>query len=583
MKKFLLGVLAGVLMAGLFGVVALLVLAKLGSNEKSVEKESTLVLRLEGSISEKSAADMPFGFLGGAAPPTVTDVWKSLKKAAIDPKIKAVVLMPRGLSVGWAKLQEIRGALVDYKASGKPLFVFLRAPRTPEYYLATAADRIHMVPEDLLDMKGLRAEITYYKGAMDKLGVKMEVEHAGKYKDAMDSFTRTDMTPESREALELLIDGLFVHLTDTIGGARKKPGADVRKLLDDGPFLADQAVAAGLVDALSYEDQFFDEVKQKIGGEVNRVGLTDYTRTSVDGFEGRNKIAMIVGDGAIVRGGTAANPLEDGGQITVAQMTKLFRQVSEDSSIKGVILRVDSPGGDAVASDEILREAKLLSKKKPMVISMSDVAASGGYYIAMTGDPVVAYSNTITGSIGVIYGKVNLKGLYDKLGLTKDVVQRGRNATIDSEYYPLDAQGQKKLKDGVQSVYKTFVGLVAESRKKKFEEIHELAQGRVWLGEHAKQRDLVDAMGGLDKAIELVKIRAKLAANEKIRLVVYPPKQTLFEQLMARGDTSVSAALSATMDGAVRREIREWTGGMPMELFRQGAILRLMPYRLELR
>jgi protease-4 len=439
-----------------------------------------------------------------------------------------------------------------------------------------------MVPEDLLDMKGLRAEITYYKGALDKLGVKMEVEHAGKYKDAMDSFTRTNMTPESREALDMLIDGLFVHLSETVGAARKKSGADVRKLLDDGPFLADQAVAAGLVDALSFEDQFFDEVKQKIGGEVKRVGLGEYSRTTVDGFEGRNKIAMIVGDGAIVRGGSAPNPLEDSAQITVAQMVKLFRQVGDDPSIKGVILRVDSPGGDAIASDEILREAKLLSKKKPMVISMSDVAASGGYYIAMTGDPVVAYSNTITGSIGVIYGKVNLKGLYDKLGLTKDVVQRGRNATIDSEYYELNAQGKQKLKDGVDSVYKTFVGLVAESRKKKFEEIDELAQGRVWLGEHAKQRSLVDATGGLDKALELVKIRAKLAATDKVRLIVYPPKQSLFEQLLERGQEG-NVSLSMSMDSAVRREIREWTGGMPMELFRQGAILRLMPYRLDFR
>ncbi len=577
MKKFLLGVLAGVLMAGLFGFVAVVVVARLGSQEKSVETNSTLVLRLEGSISEKSKADMPFGFLGGAAPPTVTDVWKSLKKAAVDPKIKAVVLMPRGLSVGWAKLQEIRGALVEYKASGKPLFVFLRAPRTPEYYLATAADRIHLVPEDMLDMKGLRAEITYFKGAMDKLGVKMEAEHAGKYKDALDTYTRTNMTPESREALDLLLDGLYGHLADTIGGARKKTPADVKKILDDGPFLADQAMAAGLVDALSFEDQFFDEVKKKIGMDVKRVGIGEYGRTTVDGFEGKNRIAMIVGDGAIVRGASATNPLEEEGQMTVAQMTKLFHQVAEDKSIKGVILRVDSPGGDAVASDEILREAKLLSQKKPMVISMSDVAASGGYYISMTGDPVIAYPNTITGSIGVIYGKVNLKGLYDKLGLTKDVVQRGKNATIDSEYYELDAQGQKKLREGVDSVYKTFVGIVAESRKKKYEEVHEVAQGRVWLGSDAKQRSLVDTMGGLDKAVELVKERAKLGKGEKIRLVVYPPKQTLFEQLMARGQEGV------TLDSAVRREIREWTGGLPMELFRNGAMLRLMPYRLDVR
>ncbi|MBI2686819.1 MAG: signal peptide peptidase SppA [Acidobacteria bacterium] len=578
MKKFLLGVLAGVLMAGLFGVVALLVIAKLGSQERSVEKDSTLVLRLEGAISEKAGPDMP-AFLGGAAPPTVTDIWKTLKKAAIDPKIKAVVLMPRGLSVGWAKLQEIRGSLVEYKASGKPLFVFLRAPRTPEYYLATAADRIHMVPEDYLDMKGLRAEITYFKGAFDKLGVKMEAEHAGKYKDALDSFTRTNMTPESREALDLLLDGLYNHLSDTIGQARKKSGAEIRKMLDDGPFLADQAVSAGLIDALSFEDQFFDEVKQKTGGgELKKVGLGEYVKSTVDGFEGRNRIAMIIGDGAIVRGSSNSSPLEDENQMNVAQMTKLFRQVSEDKGIKGVILRVDSPGGDAVASDEILREAKLLSKQKPMVISMSDVAASGGYYISMTGDPVVAYPNTITGSIGVIYGKVNLKGLYDKLGLTKDVVQRGHNATLDSEYYTLDEKGRKKLRDGVDSVYKTFVGIVAESRKKKFEEIHEVAQGRVWLGKDAKDRALLDSMGGLDRAIELVKERAKLAKTDKIRLVVYPPKLSLIEQLLAK-----SSPGSVSLDSMVQREIREWTGGLPMELFREGAILRLMPYRFDVR
>jgi protease-4 len=578
MKKFLLGVLAGVLMVGLFGVVAVLVFAKLGSQEKNVEKNSTLILRLEGSISEKAGADMPFAFLGGSAPPTVTDVWKTLKKAAIDPKIKAVVLMPRGLSVGWAKLQEIRSGLVEFKKSGKPLLVFLRAPRTPEYYLATAGDRIHMVPEDYLDMKGLRAEITYYKGALDKLGVKMEAEHAGKYKDALDSYTRTGMTPESREALELLIDGLFGHLSDTIGEARKKSGAEVRKMLDDGPFLADQALAAGLIDALSFEDQFFDEVKQKIGMEVKRVSLAEYSRAQVDGFEGKTRIAMIVGDGAIVRGASVAGGLDESAQMTTAEMTKMFHQVAKDESIKGVILRVDSPGGDAVASDEILREAKLLSKKKPMVISMSDVAASGGYYISMTGDPVVAYPNTITGSIGVIYGKVNLKGLYDKLGLTKDVVRRGKNATIDSEYYELDAEGRKKLRDGVDSVYKTFVGIVADSRKKKFEQIHEVAQGRVWLGGDAKNHELVDTLGGLDTAIELVKDRAKLAKSEKIRLIVYPPKQSLIEQLMAKSNEG-----NLSLDSAVRREIREWTGGMPMELFRQGAILRLMPYRLEIR
>jgi protease-4 len=577
MKKFLLGVLAGVLMAGLFGFVAFVVLAKMGSAELPVAGESMLILRLEGAISEKPGADMPFPFLGGSAPPTVTDVWRSLKKAAVDSRIKAVVLMPRGLGVGWGKLQEIHADLLAYKKSGKPLFVYLRSPRTPEYFLATAADQIYMTPEDYLDVKGLRAEITYLKGAFDKFGLAMEAEHAGKYKDALDTFTRKDMSPETREVYNSLLDSLYAHLSGTIAASRRKKPEEVRALLDQGPFLADQAVAAGLVDELLFEDQFFDRVKAKTGTELKKVGLSDYAKARVEGVEGRNRIALIVGEGAIVRGGSTPSPLEDDGQITVAQMVKLFRQVAGDKSIKGVILRVDSPGGDAVASDEILREAKLLSKKKPMVISMSDVAASGGYYISMTGDPVLAYPNTVTGSIGVIYGKLNVKGLYEKLGLTKDIVKRGKNAAIDSEYYTLNEEGRRKLREGVDSVYKTFVTLVAESRKKEFSQIHDVAQGRVWLGGQAKDRALVDELGGIDRAIEMVKERAKLSKEDTVRLVVYPPKQSLLEQLLARQAPDVS------LDAAVRKEYRALTGGLPLELFREGAVLRLMPYRFEFR
>src|SRR5258708_6795717 len=287
MKKFLLGVLAGVLLAGLFGVVAVLVIAKLGSQEKTIERNSTLVLRIEGSVPEKPAPELPWPFGSGGSAPTVIDIWKTLKKAAADPKIRAVVLMPRGLSVGWGKLQEIRSGLMEFKKSGKPLMVFLRAPRTPEYYLATAGDKIHMVPEDYLDMKGLRAEITYYKGAMDKLGIRMEAEHAGKYKDALDTYTRTGMTPETKEVLNSMLDGLFGNLTQVIGESRKKPADEIRKLLDEGPFLAPDTIRFGLIDTLSYEDQFFDAVKKQLDmQELKKVGYADYAKATVKGVEG---------------------------------------------------------------------------------------------------------------------------------------------------------------------------------------------------------------------------------------------------------------------------------------------------------
>ncbi len=575
MKKFLIGLVVGLALAGMFVLIAVLAMAKLGDQKPTVAKDATLVLRLEGEIPEKAPLDMGIPFLQDAPPATVIDIWQSLQRAAVDPKIKAVVLMPRDMAVGWAKLQELRGDLLEFKKSGKPLLVFLRAPRTPEYYLATAADKIYLVPEDMLDMKGVRAEVTYFKGALDKIGAKMEAEHAGKYKDALDTYTRTGMTPETREVLNSVLDGLYGHLVETISGARKMSVEEAKAAIDQGPFLAEQAVKLKLADAVLYEDQFFDEVKKAIGGaEVKKVALRDYLRSG--GSEGKSKVAIIVTDGTIIRGSSSGNAFGEDESITVANSVKVLREVGENESIKGVILRVDSPGGDAVASDEILREVKLLSKKKPMVISMSDVAASGGYYISMTGDPVLAYSNTITGSIGVIYGKVNLKGLYDKLGLTKDLIQRGENAAIDSEYYELTPGGRKKLREGVDEVYKSFVGIVAESRKKKFEEIHELAQGRVWLGSQAKDRALVDELGGLDKAVAMVKDRAKIAKDEKVRVVVYPQKRTLLEQLLSQNSPSVELRMT-------RAAIRELTGGLPLELLQQGGMMKLMPYRITVR
>jgi protease IV len=232
-----------------------------------------------------------------------------------------------------------------------------------------------------------------------------------------------------------------------------------------------------------------------------------------------------------------------------------------------VILRVDSPGGDAIASDEMLREVKLLSKKKPLVISMSDLAASGGYYVAMTGDPIVAYPNTYTGSIGIIYGKPNLKGLYDKLGITKETMMRGRNADIDSLYHPLTEAGKQKLRESLDEFYTGFVSKAAEARKKKYEELEPLAQGRVWLGSQAKSNGLIDELGGLDKAVELVKKKANIGVGERIRLVPYPGKRTIFEEWMRSQN-----------DSAVESKIRTLLNGMDYKAWARGGFMRIMPY-----
>ena len=570
MKKFLIGVFTGIFLALLCGAIIAFSLARFGERRPSVADGSTLILKLEGDIPEKPPIEVPIPFLERRPEHTVRDVWSMLRNAAADSRVKAVVLMPQGVSAGWGKLQEIRQDLLEFKKSGKPLVSFLQSPTTREYYLATATDKIYMPPEDTLYIKGLRAEMTFFKNTLDKVGAQVEVYHIGKYKDAGDMFTQTAMTPETREVMNSVLDQLYGHLTDTFAAARKKTPEEVRAIIDDGPFTATQAKARGLIDDLRYEDEVYGDLKGRLKeGELKKLLSADYARVSGSsiGTEGGKKIALLVGDGDILRGEGG-----DDGAIVSGPFIKLIRKVANDSDIRGVILRVNSPGGDAIASDQILREVKLLSEKKPTVISMSDLAASGGYYISMTGDPIIAYPDTYTGSIGIIYGKVNLKGFYDKVGITKDILTRGKNADIDSDYHPLTDAGKAKLRESLEEFYKGFVGKAAQSRKKTYSDLESLAQGRVWLGVQAKQNGLIDDLGGIDKAVEQVKKKAGIAVGEKIRLVPYPGKRTIFDEL-----------LRAASDNSVESRMKALFGGLDYKLWLHGGIMRVMPYTIEIR
>jgi protease-4 len=287
----------------------------------------------------------------------------------------------------------------------------------------------------------------------------------------------------------------------------------------------------------------------------------------------------VVGQGEISRGAT--NDSGNNG-ITTAGMIRRLRQVRDDASIKGVILRIDSPGGDGIASDDILHEAKLLSQKKPTVISMSDLAASGGYFIAMTGDPVVAYRNTETGSIGVFFGKVNLRGLYDKIGIKKELMKRGRFADIDTEYAPLNDEQRAKLRTEIEVFYRGFVQRVADGRKRKYDDVEPLAQGRVWTGAQARKNGLVDEIGGIDRAIEVLKQKANIAATEKVTLVPYPPRRNLLQVLMDR-DTDLTSIESGLINSRIESRLREVLGELPLGVLSQGGILHRMPYVISIR
>jgi protease-4 len=517
---------------------------------------------------------IPLPAFESRSPVTLQEIRELLASAANDPKITGAVLFPSNVGAGWAKMQEIRDGLLRFKESGKPLVAYLRNASAREYYLASAADRIYLSREDLLNVKGLRVEAMYLRQTLDKLGVEVEIEHAGKYKNAGDIFTEESMTPETREVLGSILDELFAHLIETIAESRGQSVEQVRETIDNGPFLAAQALEYGLVDGLLYEDEMFEQIRTQLGQtELRKVSHKTYreaTESAASSF-GRTQVALVVGSGSIVAGSDGGG-LGDEEMIWSRDFIRLLREIKDNEQVKGVILRIDSPGGDAIASDEILREVRLLREKKPMVISMSDTAASGGYYIAMTGDPIVAYPNTFTGSIGVIYGKVNLRGFYDKIGVRKEILTRGRYSDIDSDYQPLSAAGRQKLREGIDAVYDGFLERVAEGRNRAREEIEPLAEGRVWLGVQAHRNGLVDELGGLDRAIELIKEKLDISQSDQIRLISYPKQRSFWQYLAGQSGESLIGA-----------QIRKLVGDVDIRVLSESGILRLMPYRLDVR
>ena len=576
MKNFLIGIVVGIVLSGLTALIVVFAFVKFASSfgEKpvTVADGSTLVFKLEDALPEKTPPEIPLPMFEAQTPMAIHEVWETFRRAAYDSRVKAILFEPRDLQIGWAKMEEIHDEILQFRKSGKPVFSYLRAPSAREYYLATATDRIYIAPEDSLDLKGLTVEALFVKNTLDKLGVKADVVHAGKYKDAGDILTQTQMTPETREVLNDILDQYYGDLVNTIAKGRTKSANDVRQIIDRGPFMAKEALSNGLVDVLGYEEQASEELRSRLKQtELRKLSAKAYLRAAPAPAGVVRRIALVVGEGEITRG--SGNSTSDDENFTSAGFIKLLRQVEDDSSIKGVIMRIDSPGGDGTASDDILHEAKNLSRKKPLVISMSDLAASGGYYVSVTGDPIVAYPNTLTGSIGVIFARMSLHGLYDKIGVTKQLLTRGHYADLDSDYSALNDDQRQKITRQIDSFYTAFVSRVADGRKKNFDQIEPLAQGRVWLGAEAKNNGLVDELGGLDRAVDLLRQKAHFASTDKITLVPYPGKRSVFDMFFNRSDDSA----------AMETKLGKMLGNIPIRAMTQGGFLQMMPYAITVR
>lgn len=514
-----------------------------------------LAIELRGDMPEGPA---PVANFFETRPPSIRALVEAVDRAAHDRRVKGLLLRVGPVSTGWARVQELRDALVRFKATGKPAWAHLEEAGNLEYFLATGCSKIAAAPTAMLDVSGLAAEVTFYRGALDKLGVEAQFEGVGKYKNAPNQLTERGFTAPHREQMEALVGELFdAYVSGIAEGRRLEPQA-VRALIDKGPFLATAARDAGLVDELLYRD----EVEQRVPGGA-RILPASYVKSARGGaFDRRPKLALVYAVGDLMPGESQQGPFGNvAGADTIIQGLRTAR---EDSSVRAIILRVDSPGGSGTASDAIWREVQLARREKPVVASMGDYAASGGFYVAMGSDLVVAQPTTITGSIGVFSGKVSLRGLYAKLGISQETVRRGRHAALFSSYEPWTAEERAKVRELNQAFYDTFVSKAAEGRKKTQAEIEAVAQGRVWSGREAAAAGLVDRLGGLEESIELARKRAGIPSGQDVQLVVLPESKGLWETLMERQDEDVHLRALGLEARSLLRWCRALAGGGPI-------------------
>ena len=543
------------------------------SRAPSVASNSVLVLRVPGGLSERQANPLLTSLMGDG--PTVQSVVNSLRKAKVDTRIRGVVLKPSGPQPLWGKAQEIRDAVLDYKESGKPIVAFLEFGGTQEYYLASAADKVFLVPGSPLDLVGVASYEMFIRGALDKIGAHPDMLNAGDFKTAANFYTETTMTPAHREMAESLNRDLYEQIVDGIADGRRLAKSDVRRLIDEGPFLPADAVEAGLVDALVYAD----EVKrQEPFSEVNwrEISDRDYRQISLAsvGLNRGRRIALIYAVGTI-NSGTGGVDITGGEVLGSDTLVRAIRAARTDDSVRAIVLRIDSPGGSAVASDVIWREVMLAKADKPVIASMSDLGASGGYYIAMGADTIVAQPATLTGSIGVVAGKITTGGTYEKVGVTLEPVSNGRFAEIYSPVTPFSDDERAKMQEHIDAIDEQFLTKAAEGRGTTRDAVHDVAQGRVWTGRQAKEHGLIDELGGLGRAIALAKERVGIDADDEVELVAFPRPKSLFELL----NEGFTVAQAATRLGWFPLPPARALGAAtaPLRLFRSGEPLALMP------
>jgi protease IV len=490
-----------------------------------------LELDLTEGLTEEPPAD-PVSAVLAMRRPRLADVLDGLRRARADDRVKVLVAKVGGRRIGLARVQELRNAVADFGRSGKATVAWAEtfgdfSPGNAPYYLATAFGRIYLQPSGDLGLTGISLEQWFYRGMMDKLGLEYQIGKRHEYKNAADRFTEDHYTGPAREAMAGLAASLTAQLTDAISGRLGISAGDARALIDRGPYLAEDALSAGLVDSLAYRDEVYDDARKAAGPGAHLLYLGRYQRSRALAERARkvaahsqNGIALIYATGPIRRGRSGRGPLTSGamGSDTVSAA---LRSAAADHRVGAIVLRVNSPGGSYVASDTVWREVvRAREGGTPVVVSMGDVAASGGYFISMAADAIVAQPGTITGSIGVLGGKPITTSLLERAGVTTDSVTEGAHADMFTTTRPFSTEEWEKINFWLDRIYEDFTSKVASGRKMSAEQVHDVARGRVWTGADAAGNGLADHLGGLDTAVDIARRRGGLPESAPVRL--YP-------------------------------------------------------------
>lgn len=583
MKSFFKIVLANIvaifLVIGMmiFSMVMLVILVSFGSDKPSVKEGSVLTFSSNIVIMDSPTEIQPSFFLPQKNAPTrvlLYDVLEAIKKAKTDDKIKGISIELDYISAGATQLDNIRTALDDFKKSGKFVYAYGNIVAQSTYYLGSVADQYYLNPAGGTELKGLSTEITFFKDFAEKYGIGIDVIRHGKFKAAVEPFFRSDISPENEEQLTTLLNDLWGNMSAKISSSRKLEANEFKTILDSlYGIIPENNLKYKLADKLAQKSEYIDIIKNKIGvksdEDLEQISINEYIKSFKDNNVTEEHIAVLYASGSINNG----NNYQD---IYSENYVEYIKELADNDKVKAVVLRINSPGGSANASDEILFELQQLKKKKPLVVSFGDYAASGGYYIAMAADKIYSEANTLTGSIGVFGMIPNAKELANRNGIRSDVVKTNENSNYYSLLQGLSPVGKAMITKSVEGTYKRFVHWVAQNRKKTFDEIDAVGSGRVWSGTRAKQLGLVDEIGSLNDAIKFAANQAKVK-NDNIG--TYPAEKTPFEQFLKSLDEE---SISTKMIKSKLTNDQYKTYEMLTNPKTQSPIIMEMPYRISI-